>query len=157
MMQKNTQKILLLIIAVLLIANIVQVLFSWNDKGTGKRGSRGKEMEARVKAFLQDDLAFSKEQLTQYDTLQQRYQQKVSPLFDSLRSGKEEKWKTLCRNQFTDSIIRELSMASAGKQQFMESLLFLHFRNIRQLCNPSQQQRFDSLLYKVLNKRKAEK
>ena len=144
-------KILLLIIAILLIANIVLVAF-FVLKPAPKKGGRGDRYEM-IAAFLQHDIGFSKEQLQQYDTLNAHHRTKIKGMFDAIRKDKDSQFKQLTINHFSDSAIVSTAGLSVNKQNEIEVAMLRHFKDIRDLCTPQQQPAFDSLFYKVISKK----
>lgn len=151
----NTQpnnKRLLIIIGILLLANLVLVSFLILNKPVAKRPMRG-DRKAMITSFLQKEIGFNQQQLQQYDSLNEHHRTKIKAMFDEARSDKENEFKQLAINNFSDSSIINTAAIFAGKQKEIEIVMFKHFKEIRTLCTPQQQPKFDSLFYKMLNRR----
>jgi Spy/CpxP family protein refolding chaperone len=151
----NTQpnnKRLLIIIGILLFANLVLVSFLILNKPTTKRYIRG-DRKAMITSFLQNEIGFNQHQLQQYDSLNEQHRTKIKSMFDAARSDKENEFKQLAISNFSDSAIVNTATIFAGKQREIEITMFNHFKEIRTLCTPQQQPKFDSLFYKMLNRR----
>ncbi len=146
-------KLLLIIIGILLLSNIVLLSFLALNKPGPKRGMWGSDRYAMISNFLKTDIGFSKEQLQQYDTLNAHHSTTIKVMFDSVRGNKEAELKNLSSAQFSDSAITATAMLSVSKQKDIEVLIFRHFRDIRSLCTPEQQPKFDSLFYKALSRK----
>lgn len=155
----NTQpksKILLIIIGILLVANLVLLSFFMINKPAAKKGMRG-DRKAMIAEFLQKEIGFNQQQLQQYDSLNQQHRTKVKAMFDEVRNDKENQFKQVTSANFSDSSIINTAALSAGRQKEIEIVMFKHFKDIRNLCTPQQQPKFDSLFYKVLNKKNDER
>ena len=150
MNKEPKNKILLIIISVLLLSNIVLVIFLL--KPFSKNGPRGNRTEM-IATFLQKEIGFNQQQLKQYDSLSEPNRTKVKAMFEALRNDKENKFKQLASEKFSDSVIINISTAIATQQEEIEIILYKHYRDIRNLCSTTQQPVFDSLFYKVLNRK----
>lgn len=151
----NTQpnnKRLLIIIGILLLANLVLVSFFILNKPVAKRPIRG-DRKAMITSFLQKEIAFNQQQLQQYDSLNEQHRTKIKAMFDAARSDKENEFKQLATDNFSDSSIINTVTIFASKQKEIEIVMFKHFKDIRTLCTPQQQPKFDSLFYKMLSRR----
>jgi protein CpxP len=145
-------KILLIIIGILLLANLALISFFIINKAAAKKGMR-RDRNAMITEFLQKDIGFNQQQLHQYDSLNGQHRIKIKAMFDEIRNDKEQQFKQLTIDNFSDSSINNTAALSAGKQKEIEIVVYKHFKDIRNLCTPQQQPKFDSLFYKVLNKK----
>ena len=143
-------KILLIIIGVLLLTNFVLIAFLL--KPTSRKGSRG-ERTAMIANFLQKEIGFDNQQLKQYDSISGLNRTKVKAMFEVLKNDKDGQFKELATGNFNDTAIVRSANTIALKQKEIEIVLYRHYKEIRNLCSPQQQPAFDSLFYKVLNKR----
>ena len=143
-------KILLVIIGVLLLTNFVLIAFLL--KPSSKRGPRG-ERTAMIATFLQKEIGFDDQQLKQFDSLSGVNRTKVKAMFEALKNDKDGQFKILATGNFSDTAIVKSADTIALKQKEIEIVLYKHYKEIRNLCSPKQQPAFDSLFYKVLNKR----
>lgn len=144
-------KVFLLIIGTLLVANLVLLsVFLLNKEPGRKPRADKKEM---IMEFLKKDMGFDQQQLNQYDTLNNRHHDRIKPLFDAMKASKEQQFKVLAVTNYSDAMIDSLTKAGAEKQQHIESMMLGHFRDIRSLCKPGQVQKFDTSFYKLFNRR----
>ena len=151
----NTQpnnKRLLIIIGILLLANLVLVSFFILIKPVAKRPIRG-DRKAMITSFLQKEIAFNQQQLQQSESLNEQHRTKIKAMFDAARSDKENEFKQLATDNFSESSIINTATIFAAKQKEIEIVMFKHFKDIRMLCTPQQQPKFDSLFYKMLSRR----
>ena len=149
---QNRNKVFLTIIGILLVANIAMVSFFLLKKDGGKREKRP-DRKTMIANFLKTEIGFSTAQLQQYDTLSTKHTENMKSIFDSLRSSKDKQFKVLTAADFNDSVMNSIADQSAVTQKIMELKMFNHLKNIRMLCTPEQQPKFDSLFVKVLNRR----
>ena len=145
-------KILLIIIGVLLITNVVLVTFLLINKPFLKKGMRG-DRSTMIAAFLQNEIGFDQHQLKLYDSLNVPNRTKVKAMFDILKSEKENEFKQLTIDNFSDTAIFKTANNISAKQKEIEIVLYKHYKEIRNICSPNQLPKFDSLFYKVLNKK----
>ena len=145
-------KILLIIIGVLLLTNLVLITFLIINKPFSKKGMRG-DRSIIIGAFLQNEIGFDQQQLKQYDSLSVPNRTKVKALFDTLKSDKGNEFKQLTLDNFSDTAILKTAKNISTKQKEIEIVLYKHYKEIRNICSPQQLAKFDSLFYKVLNKK----
>lgn len=149
-------KILLIAIGTLLVANLVLLCFFITNNPTEKRGIRG-DRKAMMTAFLKNDLGFNQQQLQQYNTLSQAHHTKIKAMFDEAGNDKEKQFKQMTTDDFSDSAISNTAILFADKQKEIQTVMFKHFKDVRNLCTPQQQPKFDLLFYTVMNKRNDER
>jgi periplasmic protein CpxP/Spy len=148
-MTKN--KILILAIGALLATNIAMLVFFLNKPGSHKGFKRGREMV--LTEFVQKDLGFSQAQMQQFDSLGKQHREKVGQLMDTLRNKKEKVLKDLAQAGFSDSAINESANHAVSGQAAIELLMLQHFKNIRNLCTPAQQSKFDTMYYQLWHRK----
>ena len=145
-------KILIVIIAVLLLTNIVLVSFLLLNKPSSKKGMRS-DRTALIAAFLEKELGFDQQQLKQYENISDPNRTQVSAMFEALGKDKEQQFKQLATDNFSDAAILKTADLIAFRQKEIDIVLYNHFKQIRNLCTPPQQPKFDSMFYKVLSKK----
>lgn len=152
MNKENRSKVLLLIIAILVVANISMLVFFLQEKEPPRKTNR-QDRKAYISAFLKNEIGFDTVQLVQYDTLSTMHRKKMSGMFDKLKSNKATQFKQLVAGNFSDSTMNALADSSATTQKAIEIVMFNHLKTLRKLCKPAQEPLFDSLFVKVLNRR----
>jgi len=151
--RSSRNKILLIAVIILLLTNIGILAFFLTGKAPDKGGLRGGNREAMVTAFLQNDIGFDKTQMNAYDTLSKMNKENMKASFDEIRNNRQALYKELGSQAFNDSAINAAAVKVADKQKDIEVKMLSHFAAIRKLCNPAQQAKFDSLFYKIWNKK----
>ncbi len=85
----RNSKTLLILIAVLLLANIIGIVFFLTNKtGGGKSGSS--DRKNAMAGYLTKDLGFSASQLVAYDSLTARHRRNMGPMFEQMKKEKEK-------------------------------------------------------------------
>jgi periplasmic protein CpxP/Spy len=155
MSTQTKSKLYLLIIGILLVTNIAMLFFFMGNKDEGRRGgNRGNDRGAMMRDFLQKEIGFNDAQLQQYDTLSKQRKEKMKADMEALKNSKEEQFKELGAKGFSDSAITVAINQSTENQKMMELQMMNHFTTIRKICTVEQQPKFDSLFYKIWNKKK---
>ncbi len=139
------------IIIFLLISNIAILIFFLGIKD-GRKTSHGKDGRNTVAVFLQKDMGFNKEKMDEYQKLREVQMKSVQPLFDDIRSAKENFYELLYINNVSDSIVNNAAAVIGEKQMALDKQMFSYFKNIRNLCAPQELPKFDSSFKKVVEK-----
>ncbi len=144
-------KILIIIIAILLVANIILLSFLF----AGKLEKRP-ERKSQMGAYLKNEIGFSDQQMVQFDSVKARHRRQVKVLFDSIRIKKDAAFRAIGASAFSDSTIGNAASFSAEKQQDLELMMLQHLKEIRMICTPQQRQQFDTGFYKVMMRNKTD-
>lgn len=152
MYQQPKNKILLLLIAMLLISNIVLLSLFFSHRPDGKRGERKSPMTA----YLKTELQFSDAQMVQFDTIKSEHRRETKMMTENMRANKEQAFKRLGEQKFSDSAMMTAAAYSASQQKDLEVQMLKHLKDIRSICNPEQQAKFDSGFYKVMQRPKTD-
>jgi len=153
MSSSSKTKILVTAVVFLLLTNIAVLVFFLCCKGPDKRNDHGGGREAMMRNFLQKDIGFTDQQLQQYDTLAKIHKENTKSSMDEMRNSREQDFKEISSGGFNDSIISQVATRSSARQKDMLGKMFLYFKDIRKLCMPDQQPKFDSLFYKIWNRK----
>ena len=144
-------KVFLLFIGILLVANLVLLSFFIINKLGAKRNHA--DRSAMIASFLKKDIGFSQSQLQQYNLISAQHRNTVKPMFEQIKKEKALQFKKLTATNFSDSMIHVAADSISAKQRNIEILVTSYFGAIRNICTPQQQPKFDSLFYSLLNKR----
>lgn len=101
--------------------------------------------------FLEKELDFTTKQKEQYRLLREGHHSKVKTLRDSVRQMKKQFFEQLGKSM-TDSAIEQVTADMAKKVTLLDKITFQHFRDVRQICTPSQQQKFDEIIDEMLHR-----
>ena len=150
MEKRTSNKTLVIIIAILLIANIATVGLMLFGKGEAK--APVDDRKNAMRNYLKDSLKFSDAQMVQFDTIKSRHREQVKGIFDSIRADKTSILKRLGRDGFPDSSLAGAAEAAAGQQKLVELQMLKHLKEVRTLCTPEQLKSFDTGFYKIMNR-----
>ena len=70
---------------------------------------------------------------------------------------RKKQFKQMTSDDFSDSAIGNTATLFADKQKQIQTAMFKHFKDVRNLCTPQQQPKFDLLFYTMMNKRNDER
>jgi Spy/CpxP family protein refolding chaperone len=142
----RNNKVLLLIIAVLILANMVLLYFHlWRGHG----GAPRKSMKEMVMMKLEKEVGFNKQQLAAYDSLRTKHFDSMKPMFDSLQSAKENFFKLVYQSAINDSLINQMSARINEKQQAIDVKMLKYFRTLKEISTEEQKPQMDSFLHGI--------
>jgi protein CpxP len=145
-------KVLVTIIAILLLANIAMLVFFISGmKSPERETATAKKTMPSTESFLQTKLGFSEQQVNQFNQLKKEHQEKLNPLFDDLRTTKDQFFLQV-KDPVSDSYIDSLAGIIGSKQKNLDMQVFRTVREVRKLCTSQQQVTFDTLLPKIAYK-----
>lgn len=145
--ENRSNKIFIIVIALLLIANMVTL----NLLLTNKKGDND-DRKNSMRNYLKNEIGFSAAQLNAFDTVKSTHRAQVKPLFDEMRNRKQLNLKNIGAQNFSDSAIINASEYAAQQQKNLELNMLNHLKEIRNLCTPQQRAVFDTGFYKIMSR-----
>lgn len=136
-MTKN--KLLFLLIAGLLLANIIMASFLLFRKGPPPHRPEPREI-------IIERLHFDEKQIAEYDKLITQYKRQISVKEKTLMDLKNEFYSHLKDTVEDFSITDSLANESGKIQSGMERINYIHFEAIKKLCRPEQLDDFNELI-----------
>lgn len=145
----NKQRILIIAVVVLIIMNIATLSFLWFSK-PNERHHRRMRKEPDVERYLIHKLDLSKEQAKVFKTARKKHFEKTQSVLRSLHSDRQRLTQMLSDIDTTnrDGLLNEISV----KRMEVEKLNFIHLQTLRAVCTDEQKQKFDSIIFKVIDK-----
>lgn len=129
----------------LLIANAYTLFRFWRE-----RSGRDMAQKDPVGAFLVRELGLDSSQQRQLRGLTDLHREQVQRIRPKIRHAKEELFALLRQADLPDSLrqaaARKVGLATAE----LELATLEHFRQVRAICRPDQQARFDGILNEVV-------
>ena len=145
-------KVLVTIIGILLLANIGMLVFLVSGMRKPEReDAEGKKQAHSTESYLEHKLGFDKQQINDFNQLKQKHYRKLNPLFEDLRVTKDN-FFVLVKDSVSDSDVDSVADIIGQKQKFLDLQVFRTVQELRTLCTPQQQVKFDSLLPKIAYK-----
>ena len=149
----NRNKVLILVIVFLLLANIGMAVLMF----AGKTKGISKDRRNQMKEYLEKDLGFSESQLKSYDSIHNTYEQSLDSHMEELRNKRKERFRLLTSEDFSDSAIAKASRLMADQQTAGEERMLRHLRNIRNIGSAEQRSKFDSTFFQKMARKKKSK
>jgi Spy/CpxP family protein refolding chaperone len=125
---------------VMLATNVVLLfmLFRNTDSAVEKRGSTFSQMVRDLQLDSAQQLIFRQRK--------DSFMKSMKPLWEDIRKSKYELYRQLQDVNTPDSVIHLLTLVIGEKTVISEEMQFKHFRELRTVCTPEQQARFDTLV-----------
>ncbi len=143
--ENSSNKILIIVIALLLIANVVTLTMLF----TGKK-PENEDRKNSMRNYLKNEVGFSDAQLVAFDTVKSKQRAQSKLMYDEIRQRKQNNLKKIGNDNFSDSTIKSAAAYAATQQEEMEMNMLEHLKHIRNLCTPPQRAIFDTGFYKIL-------
>lgn len=145
----RNNKLLLLIIGVLLLANISLLwYYVWKKPAKAEPKRQVEHPSARLKR----EVGFNDQQATIYDSLREQHYRSIRPLFEDLRISRDSLLKMMHQPMVDDSLIARQSEIVYEKQKAIDLKMHRYFRSLRDLCSEDQKPKMDSFLNNLAKK-----
>lgn len=144
-------RIYVFLIILLALLNVTLMLFIW--KGPPSKSGRPSLglSQAKSEFFLARELELSEEQVEEYNQLRKVHFQEVGQEVSKMRRLKTELFDLVGEKNNGEKKQRLLGQIGET-QSTIDSLTFIHFENLRNICDDAQQLRFDSVIKKVMHR-----
>ncbi len=144
-MNKNLPLYILLVFLI-----IVNSFFLYNYLGnTNKEDSKGPK---RPGEFLVKELGFNESQQKQFRELGKRHHQNMRGLSEEIRGFKDDLFKGLSDTSLKDANIDSISSLIGEKEKAKNLEVFRHFKQVQELCNDKQKEKFSEIIKDGLRK-----
>ncbi len=141
MNKPNKNKFLTWLVAALLVANAVTILFFWINRPERIQGPKGSPREFLVHALELDSI-----QQIAFQDLIAGHQASARSLKREIRTAKENLFQLLKQPVIPEADKMHAVKAITLNIQALELLNLEHFQQLRALCNEKQKKKFDGLL-----------
>ena len=147
MKQFTQNKLLVLLVAILLVANLCLMLYFFVFKNHHEP-----DKSRPVSDFVQRELGLNKEQAEKFKQLRDEHRAAVRPVVDDMKRLKDSLYNLLRDPQVNDSAAKAIAKQIGEKQQEWEMLIFHHFEKVRAICDSSQLPKLDTLVHRMIDK-----
>ncbi|WP_405296444.1 Spy/CpxP family protein refolding chaperone [Algibacter sp. Ld11] len=144
-MKKN---IVLYILLVFLV--VVNVFFLYNY--IGKPGVEERKERQDPMSFIVDELNFNEQQLEAVQNLNKEHHESMMRNNSGIRKFKDALFDKLSDEKIDPKVVDSLARIIALKEMEFDKMAFYHFRDIQELCNPQQKEKFKSIMNDALKK-----
>jgi Spy/CpxP family protein refolding chaperone len=145
-------KVLLFIVAILLLANIAMLFYFLWIREPARKNFRGDRQKSPMTEFLQTEIGFNTGQMAAFEKIRQQHRQKMRPLFEDIKTAKVQFYGFLTNPVINDSTLNQSAKLIGEKQKLLDLQTFHNFKEIRGLCTPEQQPKYDSLIVNEISK-----
>lgn len=133
-------KVLSGVITILILINVALLTVMFSRNHTGKHGP-GKPHE-----WLARQLDFNTEQQEKYKLLHQQHRNVMEPLLQHDRNLHDSLFMQLKQTHPDTVVVNQFIGAISNNRAQTEITTFYHFSQVRDLCTPQQQKKFDELI-----------
>ena len=144
----KTNKLLILVTAVLLITNLVMAYFLWTNK---KDRGHSRERKQERGDWIVRELKLDDNQKEEHKKLRDAHFNSMKPVFDSISASRRILYEQIKNANADDSIVNFYSGRIGRYHSEITRLTFDHFREMRSILRPEQQVKLDSLMQKVVS------
>ncbi|HWB63026.1 MAG TPA: periplasmic heavy metal sensor [Chitinophagales bacterium] len=138
-------KFLLGIIAVLLIIDIGMVAFIW--MGPGRPHNVGRPDNSR---FLIDELKMDQNQQQQYEKLKMQLHRQLGEVQHKDRELHDRFFSLFSAPSVDSAELEQIVDSIGASRKEIELITFRHFQQVRALCTPEQQKKFDKVIGEMM-------
>ena len=146
MKQFTQNKFLVLLVAILLVANLGLMLYFFVFNRHEPERSRP------VSDFVQKELGLNADQTEKFKQLRDQHRAAVKPVVDEMKKLKDSLYDLLQNPQANDSAAKAIAKQIGEKQEEWEMLIFHHFEKVRTICDSSQLPKLDTLVHRMISK-----
>jgi Tfp pilus assembly protein PilO len=148
MKQFTQNKLLVLLVAVLLIANLGLMLWFFVFRNNHDKH----EPPRPVADFIQKQLGFNSDQAAKFQQLRDQHKEAVKPVIEDMKKLKDSLYSLLQKPQLDDTLAVNLIDRIGEKQKEWELMIFHHFQKLRAICDSSQLPKFDTLVHRMVTR-----
>ena len=146
-MNQKKYKWLFFLLTVLLVSNIVLAVFLFISKSSSGQSQNRSEADDIYK-----EVGLNPKQIDTFKARKEIFFKEMRPMWNDIRELKDSMYKKLEADSNNLSI-KMLSLEIAQKTNMVDLKTYQHIVELRTLCTPEQQVRFDTLIPKLVNRR----
>lgn len=143
----NKNNILVSLVILLLLANTATLVNYWMKRPKGPKAPP----PAQPSQYLINTLKLDKGQQEKYLALVKEHQEASMPLLKQLKASKDSMFQLIGQNDISDSLVMKAANQAGKVMEELDLLTFRHFREVRKICNPGQQEIFDNIIQDMLS------
>lgn len=144
------RRLLILAVVVLLLLNLATLGTFWFFRSGKSKTSSFQDRPHKVETFLIDKLAFDSLQSKELRRLMEEHRAGARRILKSMQASREMLFNPVF---LTDSMeVDQITGKIATAQAALDKATYYHFKSIREICNPDQQQKFDAIVKDVIRR-----
>ena len=143
-MNSSKNKILVWAVIFLMIANVAVLATIWvmHNKQRPQRGTPAD--------YLVKELGLNDEQENKLQALAKEHHEQSEKIKQQIKAARHDLFKLLQQPDVNDSAKKIAADNVARKLEQLDLLTFDHFKQVRAICTPQQQKKFDEIIEDVL-------
>lgn len=102
--------------------------------------------------FISEQLAFDANQTQQFENSEAEHREKMREILDGLRELKDGLFEKLSDEEVDPSEIDAMATLIAEKEKAKELETFRFFREVSEICNPDQKEKFTAIIKDALRR-----
>ena len=142
----NNNKWWAIIVGLLIVLNTATLTFFWFERKNNLIQLSPQNNRNGARAYLTKELALDSLQQLQYTKLIEQHQQQVNELRLQIHDAKDAFFSLLANSATSAETINEAAKHAVEVEQQLDMLTFNHFKDIRAICNITQQKKFDDII-----------
>ncbi len=143
----DNHKFFKIVILILLLINIATLAFIWTSS---QRPQNFPPRPPDVGEFLTQKLQLTEKQQKQFETLKHAHHEKVEILREKSKNLHDDFFELLKQPEIDTTTINLAADAIINNQKALELVTFYHFKEVRAICSPTQQKKFDEVIREAL-------
>jgi protein CpxP len=143
-MNPSKNKILVWVVIFLMIANVAVLATIW-IMHNNSRPQRGTPADYLVK-----ELGLNDEQQNKLHALAKEHHEQSEKIKEQIKNARHDLFKLLQQPEINDSAKKTAADNVAKNLEQLDLLTFDHFKEVRTICTPQQQKKFDEIIEDVL-------
>jgi periplasmic protein CpxP/Spy len=144
MYSKTKNKLLIWLVILLLTGNTASIAIFWLGKNKQSVAIKGTPKE-----FLVKELQLNSRQQEELELLMIRHREETPELRKEIRQAKKDFFDLLKQQNIADSNLQAAAKNVSLSIEQLDLFTFAHFKKIRELCTPEQQDKFDRIIQQV--------
>ncbi|MFN8291923.1 MAG: periplasmic heavy metal sensor [Chitinophagaceae bacterium] len=141
----SKNKLLTWLVILLLLANAATITMFWLNRKQRPPAPKGSPKE-----FLVNELKLDAKQQEQLEALMKAHRQAAEEIRGKVKAAKDSLFALVSRPEAPDSVKQTTAAAAGHYLEQLDVLTLNNFQQIRALCNPVQQKKFDEIIQEVL-------
>ena len=137
-------KLLTGLVILLLAANITTIVVFW----MGMKKMHPSPLQPS--AYIIKELSLNDKQQEQYNAMVQQHRKQSRSIQEQIRNCKDSFFNLLSNDNANDSIKNNLSAKIASLNSELDLITYAHFKEVRKICTPEQQQKFDGIIKEII-------
>ncbi len=150
----SSNKLLTIGSILLIVINIVVLSILWADhhhQGPGGHQPPPSGQDRKPSDLLVRQLGLDSAQQEKFSKLREEHHATQQALLDSMHKAKDEFFELVKQQNITDADLKQKADKAAGFMSMIDMLTIKHFQQVRAICTPDQQKKFDEVIMSAMH------